>query len=93
MATASARAATADTETGVAANDTVTVTLELDSGYRSVDMPSELNDALKTHKLTDVFKDLSYSKRKEYARQVTDAKAPDTKHRRLEKIITELKGE
>ena len=75
---------------GVAAGDTLQVTLELDSGYRSVDMPDELTQALADHSLADVFAALTYSKRKEYARQVRDAKVDDTKQRRIEKILTDL---
>jgi len=77
---------------GVASGDRITVTLELDAGYRNVDVPPELAAALKANNLTDVFSNLAYSKRKEFARQITEAKAEDTKQRRLEKIITELKN-
>jgi bifunctional DNA-binding transcriptional regulator/antitoxin component of YhaV-PrlF toxin-antitoxin module len=76
---------------GVASGDRVTVTLELDSGYREVVVPSELVGALKTHGLSQVFHDLIYSRRKEYARLVAEAKAEETKTRRIEKIVAELK--
>jgi len=76
---------------GVVAGDTLTVLLELDTGYRNVDIPAELVAALKMNGLTKVFHDLAYSKRKEFARQVTDAKAEDTRTRRIEKIINQLK--
>ncbi len=75
---------------GAAAGDTITVTLELDSGYRQVDVPAELINALTNNHLSEIFRDLSYSKRKEYARQITEAKAPKTKVRRIEKIINQL---
>ena len=75
----------------VAAGDKVVVTLELDSGYREVDMPAELVAALKQAGLSETFHDLTYSARKEYARLVREAKAEDTKQRRIEKIITELR--
>ncbi len=75
---------------GVAAGDRITVMLELDAGYRTVDVPAELQAALKANNLTDIFHDLAYSKRKEFARQIAEAKAPETKTRRLEKIITLL---
>lgn len=74
----------------VDSGDTVDVTLELDSGYRQVDMPAELNTALQKNGLQETFKALTYSKRKEYAGQVADAKAPETKTRRIEKIVSEL---
>lgn len=75
---------------GAAAGDRITVTLELDSGYRHVDIPQELADALVKHGLSDVFHDLIYSRRKEYCRLVSEAKAEDTRNRRIEKIIHEL---
>lgn len=79
------------TASGVKAGDRITVTLELDDGYRHVDVPKELEDALTTHRLNASFHDLTYSKRKEFARQVSDAKAEETKARRIEKIIAQLK--
>lgn len=75
------------------AGETVQVTLELDSGYRSVDMHPELEVALTSADLADVFANLSYSKRKEYARQVNEAKAEDTRKRRIEKVIEGVRAE
>jgi Bacteriocin-protection, YdeI or OmpD-Associated/Domain of unknown function (DUF1905) len=75
------------------AGETVQVTLELDSGYRSVDMHPELEEALISADLADVFANLSYSRRKEYARQVNEAKAEDTRKRRIEKIIAGVRAE
>ena len=75
------------------AGDSVEVTLELDSGYRSVDMHPELDAALSKSDLAEVFSKLSYSKRKELARQVNEAKAEDTRLRRIEKVLEGLKTE
>lgn len=75
------------------AGETVQVTLELDSGYRSVDMHPELEEALISAELADVFANLSYSRRKKYARQVNEAKAEDTRKRRIEKIIAGVRAE
>ena len=75
------------------AGETVQVTLELDSGYRSVNMHPELEEALTSADLADVFANLSYSKRKEYARQVNEAKAEDTRKRRIEKVIEGMRAE
>ncbi len=77
---------------GAKAGDIISVTLELDSGYREVSIPPELQSALATSGLGKIFEDLAYSKRKEFARQVTDAKAEDTKNRRIEKIIQSIKS-
>ena len=77
---------------GVSSGDRVTVTLELDAGYRNVDVPQALVDELKAHGLSDTFHDLAYSKRKEFARQISEAKAEDTRQRRLTKIIDSLRS-
>ena len=76
----------------VSSGDIVEVTLELDSGYREVQMPAELIKALKSNGLTKTFADLSYSKRKEFARQVTEAKTEETRLRRIVKVIEEIQG-
>jgi bifunctional DNA-binding transcriptional regulator/antitoxin component of YhaV-PrlF toxin-antitoxin module len=75
---------------GAKADDHVTVTLELDVGYRHVDVPKELADALASKGLSDTFRDRNYSTRKEYARLIADAKAEETRTRRIEKILNEL---
>ena len=77
---------------GVASGDRVIVTLELDSGYREVDVPDELKSALQAAGLWQTFYDLNYSTRKEYARGVREAKAEETKARRVEKVIEGLRG-
>ena len=76
---------------GAKAGDRVTVTLELDSGYREVEIPDALQKALDINKLSDVFHDLIYSKRKEFARQVSEAKSDETRTRRVDKIIAQLR--
>lgn len=77
---------------GAAAGDTITVTLELDSGYRRVDMPAALSEALAARGLSETFHDLNYSKRKEFARQVSEAKADETRTRRIKKIILQIQN-
>ena len=75
---------------GAVAGVTVTVHLELDSGYREVVMPTELVEALDQAKLTEVFAALSYSKRKEFARTVSEAKSEETRVRRVLKVVEAL---
>ncbi|MEY2826389.1 MAG: hypothetical protein RLZZ122_753 [Actinomycetota bacterium] len=75
------------------AGDSVEVTLELDSGYRTIDMHPQLEAALSKSDLAEVFSRLSYSKRKEIARQVNEAKAEATRQRRIEKVLEEVKTE
>lgn len=76
---------------GVSSGDKVIVTLELDSGYRNVDVPPELMNTLKANGVDKTFHDLTYSKRKEFARQVTEAKAEETRTKRIQKVIDALK--
>jgi bifunctional DNA-binding transcriptional regulator/antitoxin component of YhaV-PrlF toxin-antitoxin module len=77
---------------GAAAGDRIIVTLELEEGYRNVDVPSQLSEALNEHKLSKIFHNLTYSKRKEFVRQVNDAKTEETRARRIQKVITSLKS-
>ena len=82
----SADRATANAKAG----DRVVVQLEIDSGHREVAMPDDLVEALAAHGLEDDFETLSYSKRKEFARTVSEAKAVETRQRRIEKTLSEL---
>lgn len=75
---------------GVESGDTVEVLLELDAGYRKVEIPSELLKALEKNELKEAFDAQIYSKRKEAARQVSEAKSSETKDRRIAKIIGSL---
>jgi hypothetical protein len=75
---------------GASSGETVTVHLELDAGYREVEMPEELLEALSLAHLEDAFSELSYSKRKEFARSVREAKAVDTKSRRVQNVIEKV---
>lgn len=75
---------------GFSAGDTVQVTLELDEGKREVEMHPELIEALNFNNLMEIFETLSYSKRREHARSVSEAKAADTRTRRIERVIDSL---
>ena len=79
---------------GVKAGDQVEVTLELDTEPRTVEVPADLSNALaKQPGATAAFEALSYSARKEYARQVESAKAQETRQRRIAKIVATLTGD
>jgi len=75
---------------GAKAGDIVMVELELETGHREVELPAELEVALIAAGLRDVFEALTYSKRREFARQVAEAKAAETKAKRVEKVLAAL---
>lgn len=75
---------------GLAAGDEIKVTLSVIEGHREVEIPSELLKALKSAKVLKAFEALSYSKRKEHARSVVDAKTDATREKRVTKVISSL---
>lgn len=75
---------------GLAADDEVTVTLVLDDGPRTVEIPGALRTALVQSGLLDTFERLSYTRRKEACRQVGEAKAEVTRDRRVQKVVDSL---
>lgn len=77
---------------GVVAGDSLEVDIELDTEPREVAVPADLAAALeKEPDLKAAFAGLSYTYRKEYARSLEEAKAPETRVRRLEKILHALR--
>lgn len=72
--------------------DLVEVTVAADRAERTVDVPAELSEALAEGGLTEAFAAWSYSRRKEAARSVTEAKAAETKARRVAKVLDQLTG-
>jgi hypothetical protein len=72
---------------GVKANDRVEVTLELDTAPREVDVPKDFAAALKKAGLTKEFAALAVTHRKEHVRAIEEAKAPETRLRRIEKAV------
>ena len=77
---------------GLKAGDPIEVVLELDTGPRLVEVPHDLDRALDKARLRDVFAALATSKRKEFARQVVEAKAEETRARRIAKIVEQLRA-
>lgn len=80
-------------DTGLAAGDTVTLTIEPDDAPREVDVPPELQAAFDADPAAKAaFDGLSFTNRKEMARGIAEAKAAETKQRRLEKALATLRG-
>lgn len=76
---------------GVKGGDEVEVTLELDTEPRTVEVPDDLIAALAEKPgATAAFAVLSPSRRKEFVRQVEDAKTQETRERRIAGIVAKL---
>ena len=75
---------------GLKGGDTVEVTLELETAPRTTPIPEDLAEALNTAGATERFEALAFSKRKEFVRQIEEAKTPETRARRIEKILGQL---
>jgi len=75
-------------QAGVAAGDTVTVTLVRDTGARTVELPADLAAALAAHPAARAFFDgLAPSYQKEYVRWVSEPKKPETRQARVAKTV------
>jgi hypothetical protein len=78
-------------QTGKGAGDTIRVVMEEDTAPRVVEVPEDLAAALKKQtKLAAFFDSLSFSHQKEYVTWVESAKKPETRQRRIEKMLTML---
>lgn len=78
-------------KSGLQGNDEVDVILTLESKNRNVDIPDELRNSLIEYNLLEIFEHQSYSNRKEMVRLIMDAKKEDTKSKRLNQVIQQLK--
>ena len=75
------------------AGDTVEVAIELDTAPREVEIPEALASALaNAPEAMTAFEALSFTRRKEYARAVEDAKKPETRDRRVAQTIEKLRA-
>lgn len=78
---------------GFGGGDTVEVTIERDDAPRQVDVPEALATALAADPVAAAaWEKLAYSHRKEHARAIAEAKAEDTRARRVEKAVAMLRG-
>lgn len=79
---------------GVENGGTVDITLDLDTEKREIEPPPELAAALKRDKVAkDAWHKLSYSHKRQHAEAIADAKAEDTRARRVAKAIEMLRGQ
>ncbi|MDP9027461.1 MAG: YdeI/OmpD-associated family protein [Actinomycetota bacterium] len=79
---------------GLNGGDEVEIELQLETAPREVELPPELSAALAADPVAAAaFEKLSFTFRKEHARSITEAKAEETRQRRLDKIMAGLRGE
>jgi hypothetical protein len=79
-------------ELGVEIGDEVDATIELDTAEREVEVPDDLAAALETAGARAAFDALTFTRRKELARGVSEAKRPETRERRVAAAVDEVSG-
>lgn len=72
---------------GIEAGNNIVVTLERDVAQRSVGVPKDFGAALAKTKLRKTFDAMSYTHRKEHVRAIEEAKAAETRARRITRAI------
>jgi hypothetical protein len=77
---------------GVAAGDTVDVTVEHDTAPREVEVPADLAEALaKEPEAKAFFEGLSYSNKRRHVLAIEGAKAAETRQRRIDKSVAQFR--
>jgi hypothetical protein len=78
---------------GVSAGETLDVDIEFDTAPRTVDVPDDLAAELERDaSVGAAWETWSFTRQKEAVRSLTEAKKPETRRRRLEKVLAELRG-
>ena len=72
---------------GVKPGQKVEITLELDTAPREVEIPKDFAAALKKAGLRAAFDKLAFTHRKEHIRAIEEAKAAETRARRIDKAL------
>ena len=79
------------TRSGVNAGDRVAVDIEPDTEERLVDVPPDLATALDRAGLRPAFDRLSYSVRHRHVLSVEGAKTAETRRRRIDRVVAEVR--
>jgi hypothetical protein len=78
---------------GIAAGDSITVEVERDDAPRTVELPAELADALRADPVASgKFATLSYSNQRRHVLAITGARTAETRTRRLQRVLDELRA-
>ncbi len=78
------------TKSGLAAGDAIVVEIEVDLAPRTVEVPEDLAQALAAGGKKEAFEKLAPAHKKEHVRYVNEAKALETRLRRIEKTVASL---
>jgi Bacteriocin-protection, YdeI or OmpD-Associated/Domain of unknown function (DUF1905) len=77
---------------GVKAGDVLEVDLELDTAPREIELPPDFAAALEADgEAQRFFEGLSYSNKRRITLSIEDARTPETRQRRIEKSVTQLR--
>lgn len=76
---------------GLKAGDPIEVSIELDTEPRTVELPEDLAEALGAKVgAMEAYEKAAPSRKKEFVRQVEEAKSQETRERRIAKIVEQL---
>lgn len=78
---------------GVQGGERVKVTLTLDTAPRDTPLPADLKAALAKARLLNAFEGKAFTHRKEWVRSVEEAKQPETRARRIARVVAALGGQ
>ncbi|WP_372784361.1 YdeI/OmpD-associated family protein [Phenylobacterium sp.] len=80
-------------KSGVKGGDTLDVEIELDTAPRVLEIPADFAAALAAEPAAKAaFEALSYSNKRRHTMPIEDAKAPETRARRIEKSVENLEA-
>ena len=77
-------------ELGKEPGDSVEVVVELDDKPREVEVAQDVQAALKAARQIELFNSLAFSHRREYIRWIEEAKRPETRRHRIQKMTALL---
>ena len=78
---------------GVAAGETVSVVMERDDEPRTVEVPDDLDRALRAApRALDAWERLSFTHKREYVEAIEEAKRAETRTRRIAKAVEQLQA-
>jgi hypothetical protein len=75
---------------GIEGAEELEIRLEVDSEPRITPIPKDLKTALVKAGVLDAFENAAPSRRKEFVRLVEDAKTPETRERRIAKVLSSV---